>query len=211
MSVNQDIHMLGAQTAAALRKNHFEAVYFKACNEAISHILSLLPPKSSVGIGGSVTIQELELIPLLENSNHEILNHNDPHISAEEALEIRRRQLICDVFLTSANAITRDGKIVNTDGVGNRTAAMIFGPKTIIIIAGVNKIVEDEDAAYKRIQSIAAPLNNKRLNRPNPCVKTGKCINCQTPTRICNVTTVLHKKPSLSKTHVVIIGRELGY
>lgn len=210
-TTNENTNKLGIQVVEALRKNHFEAVFYKTGEEAIQYILPLIPQNSTIGFGGSVTLQQLDLISELENKNLEILNHNKPGLTPEEALEIRRRQLVCDVFLTSTNAITQDGKLVNTDGTGNRVASMIFGPKTILIIAGINKIVPSIDAAYERIETIAAPQNNIRLNLPNPCTKTGKCMNCASPKRICNVTTVLHKKPSLSNIHVIIIGEELGY
>ena len=88
---------------------------------------------------------------------------------------------------------------------------MIFGPKKVIVVAGVNKLVDNLEAAEVRIKTIAAPLNNKRLNRPNPCVKTGVCTDCSSPTRICNVTTILNKKPSLTDMTVLIVGEELGF
>lgn len=208
---SEEIHELGQQTAEKLRKNNFAANYFKNREEALAHILSLISPEATIGIGGSVTIDELKIIPVLEKAEHQIFNHNAPGLNKEEALEIRRSQLTCDVFLTGANAITKDGEIVNRDGVGNRVAAMLFGPKTVIIVAGVNKIVEDLKDAEGRIKVVAAPLNNKRLKSSNPCVKAGRCVDCQLPTRFCNITTVMHKKPALTNTHVVIIGEELGY
>lgn len=208
---NENTNNLGMHVAEALRKNHFEAVFFKTRDEAIQYILPLIPQNGSIGFGGSETIKQLDLISEFESKHANILNHNKPGLSPEEAFEIRRSQLVCDVFLTSTNAITHDGKLVNTDGTGNRVAAMIFGPKTIIVIAGINKIVANVDDAYKRIETIAAPQNNIRLSLPNPCTKTGICMNCTSPKRICNVTTVLHKKPTLSNIHVIIIGEELGY
>lgn len=196
----------------AMNRNNFNAKYLENKEEAIKEILSLIPDNSSkIGVGGSVTIAQLGLLELLEKSTHEILDHGKAGLSPEEALEIRRLQLTCDVFLTGTNAVTLDGKLVNTDGIGNRVASMIFGPKRVIIIVGINKIVNNIDEAITRIENIAAPLNNKRLNRPNPCVKTGKCMNCNGPTRICNVTTILSKRPGLTDIHVFIVGEELGY
>lgn len=113
--------------------------------------------------------------------------------------------------MTSTNAIIADGRLVNTDGTGNRVAAMIFGPKKVIVIAGTNKIVENLEEAEARIRMTAAPLNNKRLNRSNPCVTTGHCMDCQGPTRLCNVTTVLYKRPPVPDIHVLVVGEELGY
>lgn len=126
-------------------------------------------------------------------------------------MEIRRKQLTCDVFLTGTNAVTIDGRLVNTDGVGNRVAAMIFGPKKVIIAVGINKIVKDIAEAEKRIKLYAAPMNNKRLNLPNPCIRTGECMDCQGPTRICNVTTILNKRPMLTDIHIFVVGEDLGF
>jgi hypothetical protein len=194
-----------------LTKNNFNASLWDTRQEAIDHILTLIPENSTIGVGGSWTIQQLGILETLDTQGHRILNHNKPGTTPEQALLIRHGQLVADVFLTSTNALTKDGKIVNTDGVGNRVAAMIFGPKRVIIVAGVNKIVEDVPKAEERIQTTAAPLNNKRLGRPNPCVETGRCMDCQLPTRICNVTTILSKRPVLTDIHVIVINEELGF
>lgn len=202
---------LAARVVEALKKNNFNAVYFPNRQEAIDYILSLVPAEATVGIGGSWTIRELGLDDMLEQRGHTVYNHNKPGLSPEVSLELRRKELTCDVFFTSTNALTLDGQLVNVDGTGNRAAAMMFGPKKVIVIAGVNKIVRDVQEAESRIKLYAAPPNNKRLNRPNPCVQTGTCMDCQGPTRICNITTVLRKKPSLTDINIVIIGEELGF
>ena len=202
---------LATRVVEALKKNNFNAVYFPNRQEAIDYILSLVPAQATVGIGGSWTIQELGLDDMLEQRGHIVYNHNKPGLSPEVALELRRKELTCDVFFTSTNALTLDGQLVNVDGTGNRVAAMMFGPKKVIVVAGVNKIVRDVQEAESRIKLYAAPPNNKRLNRPNPCVQTGMCMDCQGPTRICIITTVLRKKPSLTDINIVIIGEELGF
>ncbi|MFZ5967447.1 MAG: lactate utilization protein [Bacillota bacterium] len=209
--MNLSFEELGLEVVEALQKNRFNAVFHKTAQEALEQLLSMIPHDASVGIGGSWTLQQLGLVEKLEARGNTVLCHHKPRLSPEEVLEVRRKQLTCDVFLTSTNAITQDGRLVNTDGTGNRVAAMIFGPKKVIVIAGANKIVKDLDEAEERIGTTAAPLNNKRLNRPNPCVSTGRCMDCQGPTRICNVTTVMHKRPSASDIHVLVVGEELGY
>ena len=203
--------VIGPRVAAALARNNFTAEYVKSRQEAVDRIISLIPADATVGAGGSWTVGELGLLGMLEARGNQILNHGKPGTSAEEALEIRRRQLTADVFLTGTNAITLDGKLVNVDGSGNRVAAMIFGPKKVIVVAGVNKIVRDAAAADERIKLLAAPMNNIRLKRDNPCVKTGVCADCASPARICNVTTVISKKPTLSDIHIFLIGEELGF
>lgn len=205
------IDTIGAKAVEALIKNNFKATYCKTRQDGMKQILELIPADVQVGIGGSWTISELGLLDELTIRGNLVLNHNQPGLTDEQKMEIRHKQLCCDVFLTGSNAVTLDGKLVNTDGAGNRVAAMIFGPKKVIVIVGINKIVKDVTEAEKRIKSHAAPLNNKRLGTVNPCVKTGECMDCQGPTRICNVTTILNKRPLLTDMTVFIIGEDLGF
>lgn len=201
----------GEAVVKALAKNNFTATYVNTRQEAIDHVLTLISPNATIGVGGSWTVGELGLVTLLEQQGHTIFNHGKPGLNADEAQEMRIKELTCDVFLTSSNAITLDGKLVNTDGTGNRVAAMIFGPKKVIVLAGINKIVKDVAAAEERIQLLAAPINNKRLSLNNPCATTGHCMDCQSPSRICNVTTILNRKPGKSDIHIIIIGENLGF
>jgi hypothetical protein len=203
--------VIGEKTVAALVKNKFTATYCKTGPEAVGKILEQIPANASVGIGGSWTVMQLGLLDKLAARGNDVLNHGKPGLTPEEAIAIRRRQLTCDVFLSGTNAVTLDGKLVNVDGVGNRVAAMIFGPKKVILVVGINKIAKDVDAAIERINLYAAPINNKRLNRPNPCTTTGECMDCQGDTRICNVTTVMKKKPVLTDVHVFVVGDDLGF
>jgi hypothetical protein len=202
---------LGAKAVAALVKNNFQATYCQTGQEAADKILALIPAEATVGAGGSWTVLQLGLLDTLEGRGNTVLTHGKPGLKPEEAMDIRRRQLTCDVFLTGSNALTLDGKLVNTDATGNRVGAMTFGPKKVIIVVGVNKIVRDVAEAEKRIKLYAAPINNKRLKRPNPCVQTGECMDCQAPTRICSITTIMSKKPVLTDIHVFVVGEELGF
>jgi L-lactate utilization protein LutB len=202
---------IGAKVVEALQKNGFNAVYFPTKKEAVEYLTQQIPQAAAVGVGGSMTLQEIGVLPILRDRGNEILDHNNPALSDTEKMEYRHRQLGCDVFLTSTNAITLDGKMVNVDGAGNRVAAMIFGPKQVMVVVGMNKVVPSVEKAIERIEMYASPMNNKRLNRQNPCVKTGVCMDCQSPARICNVTTIMHRKPSLISTTVILIGENLGY
>ncbi|MDU2064739.1 MAG: lactate utilization protein [Sporomusaceae bacterium] len=202
---------IGKKTVEALRKNRFSAEYFASAEEAKQHIFTLIAPEESVGIGGSATVKEIGLLEDLAKRGNLLLDHGKAGLSPEESLEIRRKQLTSDVFLTSTNAVTLDGQLVNVDGSGNRVAAMIFGPKKVVVVVGLNKIVGDIHEGFRRIQHEAAPINNKRLNRPNPCTVGGVCMNCQGPTRICNVTTIIEKALPATPCHVIIIGETLGY
>jgi len=202
---------IGGKVVESLKKNNFQACFCKTGPEAVSEILKLIPSGASVGVGGSQTIMELGVLERLASQGNIILNHSQPGLDGAQKLVIRRQQLTCDVFLTGANAVTMDGKLVNTDAAGNRVAAMIFGPQKVIVVAGMNKVVKDLAAAEERIKSWAAPFNNKRLNTQNPCVKSGGCLDCQGPTRLCNVTTIISKRPSLTDFHVLLIGEDLGF
>jgi hypothetical protein len=202
---------LGEKVVLALNRNNFKAFFCKDRSEALLEIKRMIPSGSSVGTGGSMTISEMGMVPFLIKMGHKILDHNIPGSCDLQKNMIRKARLTCDVFLTSANAVTIDGQLVNTDGLGTRIAPMVFGPKRVIVVAGVNKIVENVDDAMKRIMHIAAPMNNRRRMRPNPCTQTGECIDCSGPERICNVTCILHKRPPLSDIHVLIVGERLGF
>ncbi|UOD34624.1 lactate utilization protein [Deferribacteraceae bacterium V6Fe1] len=199
-------------TIENLEKNGFKASYFEKSETAVKYIESIAVDYNKIGFGGSMTVlQDLKLDELFKTKGKEILNHNVGSLSPEEKLEIRKKQLTCDLFITSTNALTKDGKLINTDGVGNRVAAMIFGPKKTLVIAGVNKIVKDVNAGLNRIKEIASPMNTKRLNVNTPCAVTGVCSDCNSPQRICRVTTIIEKKPNFSDIEIIIIGENLGY
>lgn len=202
---------VGKRVVEALKKNNFDAVYCACREEAVQRVLEFISPGAKVGVGGSMTVQELGLLEKIAEKGATILNHNQPGLTPEQKLEIRRQQLVSDVFLTSTNALTMDGYLVNVDGSGNRVAAMTFGPKKIVIVAGINKIVPDINAAFNRIKTLASPKNNKRLNLPNPCTTTGVCMDCESKSRICNVYTVMKKKPLSSDITVIVVGDTLGY
>ncbi len=203
--------VFGEKVVKALAKNNFQAYYVANRAEAVSKVLSLIPAGATIGVGGSWTLKELAIPDQLEKQGHEVFDHNRPGLTMEQSVALRHKELSCDVFISSTNAITLDGQLVNTDGSGNRVAAMSFGPKKVIVVVGVNKIVSDLDAAMERIELYAAPINNKRLDRPNPCTVAGVCMDCQGASRICNITTILHKRPPMIDFHVVVVGEELGF
>ena len=201
-------------TLDALEKNGFHVKYYPTSKDALEGLLEMIPNGSTVGIGGSVTLREIGLIDALETCDLKIANHwkaNREGASQEEIMEIRRTHINSDVFLTSTNAITESGELVNIDGTGQRVAAMIFGPKKVIIVIGVNKITGDLEEGLWRASNIAAPMNARRLHPKTPCAETGECDDCLAPGRICNVTTILHRKPSKTDITVVLVGEKLGY
>jgi hypothetical protein len=202
---------LGLKTIEALRKNRFEADFFETRDEAASSVINMINPGMQVAFGGSQTAKQLNLQQLVLAKGAIILDHNAAGLTDQEKLEVMRRQQICDVFICSSNAISLQGELFNIDGHGNRVAAMSFGPRRVIVIAGVNKLVADEEAAWQRIRTIAAPINFHRLNRPNPCVKSGICMNCNLPTRGCNIYVVTRRRPSLTDFSVFIVNETLGF
>lgn len=201
----------GETVVKALEKNNFQAYYVSDRAAAAEKLFALVPAGATVGVGGSWTLKELNIPEQLVKKGHEVFDHNAPGLTMEQSMALRRKELLCDVFISGTNAITLDGQIVNTDGSGNRVAAMSFGPKKVVVVVGVNKIVPDLDAAMERIELYAAPINNKRLDKPNPCTVTGTCMDCQGPTRICNMTSILHKKPPTMEFHVIVVGEDLGF
>lgn len=205
------IEKIAENVIGALKRNGFSAYFAKNREEAINKVLELIPEGAKVGMGGSTTLAELNLAEILTKKGHKVVRHDIPGLSQEEQLQIRREELLTDVFLASANAITLDGKIVNVDGVGNRVAAMAFGPKKVILIAGINKVVKDVESAIWRVKNVVAPMNAKRLNRRVPCVEGGLCTDCNEPDRICRVMLILEKRPSFTDYHIILVGEELGF
>jgi hypothetical protein len=191
--------------------HEFKAIYVKTKEEAVQEIWRHIIPQQRIGVGGSVTIRELGILEKLEAQGYTIYDHWKPGISKEKSLEIRKSQMTSDLFLSSANAITLSGEIVNIDGLGNRVNSTIFGPGKVIFVAGYNKIVDDVQEGIKRIKNVVAPLNARRLNVDVPCVKVGKCVDCNSPNRICRVIVIHERKPSLTDILIILVGEELGF
>jgi len=199
------------KTVEALKKNGFLAVYFKSGEEASKFIISNVKKGDKVGFGGSMTVKKLGIQEKVKAMGAIVLDHGEPNLSPEEKMVTMRGELLSDVFLCSSNAVTLKGELVNIDGVGNRIAAMSFGPKKVMVVVGVNKICKDEESAFERLEQIAAPMNNKRLDMPNPCTKTGVCSDCSTNSRICRIYSVIKRKPAITDITVVIIGEDFGF
>lgn len=194
-----------------LKKNGFDALYCQTGEEVFHYIVNEAGQAKSVGFGGSLSIADLKLADKLKGMGKEILNHNVPDLTPEEKLVITRRQLTCDLFLTSSNALTISGALVNIDGNGNRAAAMFFGPLKVIVVVGRNKLVDGSvEDAVARIKDYASPPNAKRLGLATPCATTGFCSDCNSPQRICRVTTVIEKKPRNTDIRVLVVNEDMG-
>jgi L-lactate utilization protein LutB len=198
-------------TLTALKKNGFNAEFFATGKEAADFVLKQAGEYQTVGIAGTLTVRDLGLSESLAQAGKTVYDNWKLKPGSPEELACRRQQLLADLFLASSNAITMTGEIVNKDGCGNRINAMTFGPKKVMLLVGVNKIVPDVDAALDRVEQISAPIRATGLNRKTPCVKSGYCMDCDSPDRICNITSIIHKKPIFTDLTVVIVGEELGY
>lgn len=204
---------VGHRVVDALIKNEFDAVYMATQEEAAEYIMKYVTPDSKVGFGGSMTIKYMGIQDKVRAVGGTVLDHGEAK-SREEMVAIAREELLSDLYLCSSNAITLDGILVNVDSTGNRVAAMTFGPKKVIIVVSIDKVCKDEAAAFERLKTFAAPMNNKRLENPermNPCIKTGVCMNCQSKTRICRAYSILRKKPAATDTTVIIVGESCGF
>jgi len=201
---------LGPKVVKALKERSFDAFYFDDTAEAVEKIISLIPKNHLVSWGGSKTMLDLGIQERLEKEGYDLLDR-DKAASPEERLERMRQALLCGTFLAGTNAISEDGQLVNIDGYGNRTAAMIFGPKQVIVAAGMNKVAKTYEDAVVRARTIAAPLNMQRFpNLKTPCSETGTCANCLSPDTICSFfVTTRFCKPA-GRIKVILIGTDLG-
>ena len=199
------------KTVEKLKAHDFDAVFVKTKEEASAEIWKYVTPKARVGVGGSLSVRELGILGQMEAKGNIVLDHWKAGLSKEETLKIRKAQPGCDLFLASVNAVTMNGELVNIDGVGNRVNASVFGPGKVILVAGYNKVVENVEEGMKRIRNVAAPLNARRLNVDVPCAKVGKCVDCNSPNRICRVIVIHERRPSFTEMLVILVGEELGY
>lgn len=193
----------------ALSKGWIDARWFPSSDQAVRAVLDVIPSGSRVGAGGSITIRETGLLERLDARGDQLVFHA-PDMEFAESMAVRREAVSCPYYLCSSNAITLEGELVNTDGIGNRVSGMVFGPDTVVVLAGVNKIVADREEAFKRIRNVAAPANARRLGMDTPCVERGQCVDCRTPTNICRVTTIISLKPMWTDLKVFLVAQPLG-
>lgn len=201
----------GERCVANLKKHGFEAHFVHDREQARALILDLVRDCESFGLAGSDTTRALGLAEALKERGKVVYDHWQEGLSKEEDHDIRLRQGRSDGFLCSANAISLTGEIVNVDGIGNRTSGMAFGPKKVVVVAGMNKVAPDLNAALARVKEIAGPMRAKSLRMETPCAETGVCNDCNAPQRICRITTILHRKPFQTEVHVVLIKEALGF
>ena len=209
---------MDAQIEVALRNllaNNFEARFAQNSDTAKKIVSGSISKNTIVGIGDSATVRQIGIIEELEKKEIRVLNPFSRELTAEPTKtmvrdSVSRRIFSCDVLVSGTNAVTKDGKLVNIDAVGNRVASMIFGPRKVFIIAGKNKIVKDVDEALHRIKGLIAPFHARTKRFATPCAQTGKCSDCRAPKRICSVTSIIEKRPWRTEISVILVDEDLG-
>jgi hypothetical protein len=195
-----------------LEKRRMAGSYSASAAKARDEIVAMIPQGATVFRCGSMTAVGIglwEAIAALPEVK--LIDPYRPELSREEGLELRRQGLTADVMIAGTNAITLDGRLVNLDGMGNRVAAMAFGPKKVILVVGMNKVAPDLESAIARVKHYAAPVNNIRYGLKNPCVETGLCSDCRSPQRICNMWSIIEGHMIEGRIHVKLVGEFLGY
>lgn len=199
------------RTMDNLRLNRMKPYFVENREELFGTIRGLIKEDKLITAGGSMSLKDSGVTELLMNEFGEAYLDRSKGKDKDEVDEIMHKAFISDTFFASSNAVTENGELYNVDGNGNRVSAMIYGPKQVIIVVGVNKIVKDLVEAHERVEKIAAPKNTIRLNCETPCAKTGECMHCHTPARICcsYVTLAYQRVPDRIK--VIIVNEDLGY
>jgi len=202
---------LAPKVVKALNARGFEAYFFESEAEAADKIVSLIPKNHTVSWGGSMTLVDMGIQERLAKEGYNLLDR-DKAASPEERQDIMRRALLCDTFITGTNAISEDGWLVNIDGNGNRVAAMLYGPKQVIIAAGMNKVAKTCEDAVVRARTIAAPLNAQRFpSLKTPCSETGTCADCMGAETICSYFVSTRFCKPAGRIKIVLIGKDLGF
>ena len=193
-----------------LKLRHFDACYCADREAALNKALEWIPEGVSVGWGGACSAQQIGLMDAIKKEGY-LVYDRDTCTTLEERVKMMKKCLTADVFLTGANAISLDGQMVNIDGNGNRVAAIVYGPDSIIVIAGMNKVVDTLEDAVHRARTIAAPMNQQRFSNQTPCQITGSCSDCNAPDCICNqILITRHCRPA-GRIKFILVGEELGY
>ncbi len=201
--------MRGEQLVKNLQNRHFEAYYCETKAEALAKALELIPTGASVGWGGVMSAAQIGLLDALREGDYRVIDR-ERTTTAEERDQAAKDAMFADFFLTSANGLSMDGEMVNIDGCGNRCAAIIYGPKNVLVIAGMNKVSESLQDAVKRARTVAAPLNKLRFDANTPCAVTGVCHDCNGEGCICNQIVITRHCRPVGRIKFILVGEELG-
>lgn len=199
----------GASVVKALQKRQFEAYYCSTAEEAVEQVLSLIPVEDTVSWGGVMTVDELGIKDRLRARNQPLIDR-DTAKTPEERVELMTKAMTCGTFLMSSNGISEDGQLVNIDGTGNRVGALCYGPRQVIVVAGMNKVAAGLDGTIDRARHIAAPANAQRFGLKTPCSMTGLCGDCTSPDCICAQMVITRFCRPAGRIKVVLVGEDLG-
>lgn len=203
--------VLAGNVIKGLNRRSMTGEYCRTREEALAAIKHFLVPGTSVSWGRTKTLEEIGAIDSIYQSDCVIYDRFAVRGDEEKSRELFQKSLFCDTFFLSANAITADGILVNIDGHGGRTAYMIFGPKQVVVVAGMNKVMPDIDSAVKRARNTAAPLNAMRMGANTPCTIVGKCADCLSEDCICSQIVITRKSRIKNRIHVILVEEELGF
>ena len=209
-NVEKILEIKNRKMQKAFNQNHIELLFLNNQEELLKYLDNLIEENQTVGVGGSMTLFETGVIDYLRKKPIRFLDRYQECLSTDQIENIFHQSLLADVYLTSSNAIDRNGNLYNIDGRGNRVAAMIYGPKKVVVIVGMNKIFDDELSAIQHIKNMSCPANALRLHKNTPCVQVGKCVDCQSDDRICSAYVKIARQP-LGRMTVLVINEELGY
>ena len=193
-----------------LKNRHFDAYYCADKAQALETALSLIPEGSTVGWGGALSAQQIGLMDALNAGNYRAIDR-DKCATPEEKLQAARDSMFADVFLTGANGMSLDGQMVNIDGTGNRLAAINYGPGTVLVIAGMNKVVDTLEDALRRARTVSAPMNKQRFPNQTPCESTGTCADCKGENCICNQILITRHCRPVGRIKFILVGEDLGF
>lgn len=202
--------VLGNRVVKALESRNMEAYYVKTKEAALAKALELIPEGSSISWGGTMSAQEIGLIDALHKGNYDVYDREQVE-TREEKEKIAHQALNCDFFIGSTNALSEDGVLVNVDGNANRVAAFAYGPKNVLLIVGMNKVVKTEADAMSRARNEAAPINAQRFGVNTPCVKNGSCFNCKSPQCICCQILITRFSKVPKRTKIILVDENLGF
>lgn len=202
--------VLGNRVVKALESRNMEAYYVKTKEAALAKALELIPEGSSISWGGTMSAQEIGLTDALHKGKYNVYDREQVE-TREEKEQIAHQALNCDFFIGSTNALSEDGVLVNVDGNANRVAAFAYGPKNVLLIVGMNKVVKTEADAMSRARNEAAPINAQRFGVDTPCVKNGSCFNCKSPQCICCQILITRFSKVPKRTKIILIDENLGF
>ena len=202
--------VLGNRVVKALESRNMEAYYVKTKEAALAKALELIPEGSSISWGGTMSAQEIGLTDALHKGNYDVYDREQVE-TREEKEKIAHQALNCDFFIGSTNALSEDGVLGNVDGNANRVAAFAYGPKNVLLIVGMNKVVKTEADAMSRARNEAAPINAQRFGVNTPCVKNGSCFNCKSPQCICCQILITRFSKVPKRTKIILVDENLGF